>query len=59
MTNSASDVRRKIEVKEQNLGKFYKLSVQYFGTVVSDEGSKPEDCTNHRSFDKSEAIMEI
>ena len=42
MTNSASDIRREIEVKEQSLEKFYKLSVQYFGTVVSDEGSKPE-----------------
>ena len=40
MTNSANGIRREIKMKGQKLGTV--TSFKYFGTVVSDDGSKPE-----------------
>ena len=40
MTNSASGIQREIKVKGQKLG--IVTSFRYVGTVVSDDGSKPE-----------------
>ena len=38
--NRATDIQRKIKVKEQKLGTM--TSFKYLGAVVSDDGSKPE-----------------
>ena len=40
MTNSANGIQREIKVKGQKLGTV--TSFKYLGTVVSDDGSKPE-----------------
>ena len=40
MINSANDIQREIKVKGQKLGT--ETSFKYLGTVVSDDGSKPE-----------------
>ena len=40
VTNSANSIQREIKVKGQKLGTV--TSFKYLGTVVSDDGSKPE-----------------
>ena len=40
MTNSANGIQRGIKLKGQKLGTL--TSFKYHGTVVSDDGSKPE-----------------
>ena len=40
MTNSANGIRREIKIKGQKLGTV--TSFRYLGTVLSDDGSKPE-----------------
>ena len=62
ITNSANGIQREINVKGQKLGTV--TNFKYLGTIVSDNGSKPEvlqlhkDCTSLCSSYKDEAYLE-
>ena len=42
MTNSTNGIRREIKVKGQKLGTVTSFKYMYLGTIVTNEGSKPE-----------------
>ena len=59
MTNNTSGINTEIKVNGQNLETV--TSFKYLGSVITDEGSKPEiaqDSTDNSSIDKVETILE-
>ena len=56
MTNSANGIQREVKVEGQNMGTV--TSFKYLGAVVSEYGSKPQDCTSHCSSYKGEVHLE-
>ena len=59
MTNNTSSINTEIKVNGQKLETV--TSFRYLGSVITDEGYKPEtlqDSTDNRSFDKAETSLE-
>ena len=61
MTNNTSGINTKIKVNGQNLETVTSFT-WYLGSVITDEGSKPEitlqDSTDNGSIDKAETSLE-
>ena len=59
MTNNTSGINTEIKVNGQKLETV--TSFKYLGSVISDEGSKPEilqDSTGNSSIDKAETSLD-
>ena len=60
MTNNTSGINKEIKVNRQKLETV--TSVKYLGSVITDEGSKPEilskDSTDNSSIDKAETTLD-
>ena len=60
MTNNTIGINTEIKVNGQKLGTV--TSFKYLGSVITDEGSKPEilskDSTDNNSIDKAETTLD-